>query len=338
MAIVTVTGAAGHVGANLVRALLTRGHQVRALVHRDRRALEGLDIDIATGNVRDLDSLLPAFAGADLVFHAAGYISISKGERPRLEAVNILGTRNVVDACLQCGVQRLVHFNSIETLLGEPTNRPVDESRTVVASRHHTPYAQSKAAGEQEVRRGLAHGLDAVILYPTAIIGPHDYRLGFPNSGLLAILNGKLWALVQGGFDWVDVRDVVDGALQAAVCAPSGARYILSGHWASLSGLAKLAEEICGVQTPRLVFPMWLARVGAPFAVALGRLNGGQPLVTPAALKPLSGNYRISHERATRDLGYRPRPLKETLVDTWNWFENNGFSPPLSGGSGHEVA
>ena len=93
-------------------------------------------------------------------------------------------------------------------------------------------------------------------------------------------------------------------------------------------------------QAARSAFPTArpLARVGAPFAVALGRLNGGQPLVTPAALKPLSGNYRISHERATRDLGYRPRPLKETLVDTWNWFENNGFSPPLSGGSGHEVA
>jgi dihydroflavonol-4-reductase len=334
MATVIVTGAAGHVGANLVRALLARGQKVRTLVHRDQRALEGLDVEIATGDVRDLDSLLRAFVGAELVYHAAAYISISEDEWPRLEAVNIHGTRNVVKACLQCGVQRLVHFNSIETLLGQSSSRPVNESRTAAGSRHHTPYARSKAAGEEEVRQGLARGLDAVILYPSAIIGPHDYRLGFPNSGLLAIFNGKLWALVEGGFDWVDVRDVVDGALQAAVRAPSGARYILSGHWASLSDLAELAEEIGGVQAPRLVFPMWLARVGAPFAVALSQLSGGRPLYTPAALKPLSGNYRISHERATRDLDYRPRPLRETVADTWNWFENNGFSSPLSGDNG----
>jgi dihydroflavonol-4-reductase len=205
-------------------------------------------------------------------------------------------------------------------------------------SRHHTPYARSKVAGEEEVRQGLALGLDAVILYPSAIIGPYDYRLGFPNSGLLAILNGRLWALVDGGFDWVDVRDVVGGALQAAVCAPSGERYILSGQWASLSDLADLAEEIVGLPAPRLVFPLWLARVGAPFAAALGRLNGGRSLYTPAALKPLSGSYRISHERATRDLDYRPRPLKETVVDTWHWFENLRAPRPYSGDAEPEVA
>jgi dihydroflavonol-4-reductase len=204
-------------------------------------------------------------------------------------------------------------------------------------SRHHTPYTRSKAAGEEEVRQGVARGLDAVILYPSAIIGPHDYRLGFPNSGLLAILNGKLWALVDGGFDWADVRDVAYGALQAAVCAPSGERYILSGHWASLSDLADLAEEIVGLRPPRLVFPMWLARIGAPFALALGRLNGGRPLFTPAALKPLGGNYCISHERATQDLGYHPRPLKETMVDTWNWFENDRAPRPFSGDNVQQV-
>jgi dihydroflavonol-4-reductase len=336
MAIVTVTGAAGHVGANLVRALLARGHQVRALVHHDQRALEGLDINIVRGDVCNLGSLLPAFVGVEVVYHAAGHISISRDEWPRLEAVNNLGTRNVVDACLQCGVRRLVHFNSIETLLGDPSVGRVDETCTVAGSRHLTPYARSKAAGEEAVRHGLTRGLDAVILYPSAIIGPYDYRLGFPNVGLLAIFKGDLWALVEGGFDWVDVRDVVDGSLQAAERAPSGARYILSGHWASLPDLAALAEEMGGARAPRLVFPMWLARVGAPFAVALARLNGARPLYTPAALKPLGGNHRISHECATRDLGYRPRPLRETLADTWTWFENSGFSPSLYGDRGRE--
>jgi dihydroflavonol-4-reductase len=321
MTTIVVTGAAGHVGANLVRALLARRLSVRALVHRDQMALEGLGVEIVAGDVRDLDSLWPAFAGAELVYHAAGHISISTDEWPNLEAINIHGTRNVVEACLRCGVRRLVHFNSIETLLGESNGRPVDESCPVAVSRRQTPYARSKAAGEWEVRRGIERGLDAVILYPSAIIGPLDYRRGFPNKGLLAIANGRLWALIDGGFDWVDVRDVVDGALQAAARAPAAARYVLSGHWASLRDLAELVSGINGVDIPRLILPMWMARIGAPFAVALNHLAGKRPLYTPASLKPLGGNHRISHARAARDLNYQPRPLIETVAETLQWFD-----------------
>ncbi len=321
MSAIVVTGAAGHVGANLVRELLAQGQHVRALVHHDRRALAGLDVEAVPADVRNLDSLLHAFEGAELVYHAAGYISISSDEWLRLEAVNVLGTRNVVEACLRCGVERLVHLSSVETLLGQPFGELVDESRALVDSRYGSPYARSKAAGEKEVRQGLARGLDAVVLYPSAIIGPHDHRLGFPNTGLLAICRGELWALVDGGFDWVDVRDVVRGALEAAARAPTGRRYILSGHWASLRELANLAEEINGFRARRLVFPMWLARAGAPFAVGLNRLAGKRPLYTSAALKPLWGNHRLSHARATQELGYEPRPLKETIVETLQWFE-----------------
>lgn len=321
MTTIAVTGASGHVGANLVRALLARRLCVRALVHQDQRALEGLDVEIFAGDVRDLDSLLPVFAGTELVYHAAGYISISSDEWQNLEAINILGTRNVVEACLRCGVRRLVHFNSIETLLGESNGRLVDESRPVVVSRRQTPYARSKAAGEKEVKQGISRGLDAVILYPSAIIGPLDYQGGFPNKGLLAIADGKLWALIDGGFDWVDVRDVVVGALQAAARAPVAARYVLSGHWASLRDLADLVSGINGMDVPRLVLPMWMARIGAPIAVALNHMAGKRPLYTPDSLKPLGGNHRISHARATRELDYQPRPLTETVAETLQWFD-----------------
>ena len=170
----------------------------------------------------------------------------------------------------------------------------------------------------------MARGLDVVILYPSAIIGPNDYRQGFPNAGLLAICEGRLWALVEGGFNWVDVRDVAEGALRAGEHAPAGAKYILSGHWASLHDLAELAREITGAPVPRLVFPMWLARIGAPFVTAASRLAGRRPLYTSAALQPLEGNSDISHARATRELGYQPRPLRETVVETLQWFENRG--------------
>ncbi|MBN1138038.1 MAG: NAD-dependent epimerase/dehydratase family protein [Anaerolineae bacterium] len=321
MSVVVVTGPAGLVGANLVRTLLARGQPVRALVHHDRRALEGLDVEIVTGDVQDPESLRRAFAGADLVYHAAAHISILMSDWERLAAVNIIGTANVVDACLQCGVRRLVHFSSVDALEHDPSGKPLDESRPLVRSQRYPPYARSKAVAERHVRQGLARGLDAVVLYPSAIIGPYDYRLGFPNAGLLAICNGKLWALIDGGFDWVDVRDVVDGAIQAAARAPTGGRYVLSGHWASLRDLAVLANQVNGVKVPRLVLPMWVARLGAPFVAVGSILAGKRPLYTSAALQPLSGKQRSSHARATRDLDYCPRPLKETIGDTWQWFE-----------------
>jgi dihydroflavonol-4-reductase len=319
---VVVTGASGHLGANLVRALLARGEPVRALVHRDRRALDGLHIEVAQGDVTDQDSLRHAFEGAKVVYNAAGYISISAHEWQRLQAVNVLGVRHVVDACLQCGVSRLVHISSIEALVDEPVTVPVDESRPLVRSRRYSPYARSKAAGEMEVRHGAARGLDAVILNPTAIIGPYDYRLGYANAGLLAISNGQLRVLVDGGFDWVDVRDVTQGALKAAAQAPYGSRYILSGHPASLRTLAKLVEETSGSRRPRIVVPMWLAHVGVSLLTIWNGLTGRRSLYTPAALRPLRSNSQISHARATRDLGYRPRPLKETVTDTLAWLKS----------------
>jgi dihydroflavonol-4-reductase len=324
MASVVVTGAAGHLGACLVRTLQARGQEVRALVHRDRRALDGLDVEVSPADVTDPISLRRAFTGADIVYHTAAYISISMGESQKLHEINVLGTENVVEACLRCDVRRLVHVSSIEALECEPLSTPVDESRPLIQGGSSAPYACSKAASERQVREGMDRGLDAVILYPTALIGPYDYRQGFPNAGLLEICEGRLWALVEGGFDWVDVRDVAEGILQAAERAPAGARYILSGHWASLHDLAELAHEVTGAPVPRLVFPMWMARIGVPFAAAACRLTGRRPLYTSAALIPLSGNRNISHARATRELGYRPRPLRQSVVETLLWFENQG--------------
>jgi dihydroflavonol-4-reductase len=295
---------------------------VRALVHHDQRGLEGLDVEVICGDITERDSLRPAFAGVELVFHAAGCVSISMNGWSLLQAINVLGTRNVVDACLQHDVRRLVHFSSVETLLGDSSTEFVDESCVPSGIRGVPPYARSKAAGESEVRRAIARGLDAVILYPSAILGPYDYNLGYPNAGVLALANGSLWALVQGGFDWVDVRDLVQGAVEAADRAPAGRRYILSGHWASLRDLAILARQVNGTRVPHLVFPIGLARLGAPFATALGSLLGRRPLFTSAALYPLRDDRRISHDRATRELEYQPRPLAETVAATLQWLDS----------------
>jgi dihydroflavonol-4-reductase len=321
---VVITGATGHIGANLVRALIDKGRPTRCLVHVNRQAIAGLDTEIIQGDVCDQESLCRAFRGAEVVYHLAANISLSMDDWPLLELVNVSGTRNVVEACLRAGVRRLVHFSSIHALVQEPLSTPVDESRPLVESRRCPPYDRSKAAAEKEVQRGMERGLDAVIINPTAIIGPHDYQLSYFGEALLALAQRKLPALVTGGFDWVDVRDVVEGSLRAEERAPSGARYLLSGHWVSLCDLAAMVAEIMGVSVPRFVCPRWLAGVGAPVVTAFDRRRGKRPLYTSVSLRVLKSNRNISHQRATGELGYQPRPFRETLVDTLRWFEENG--------------
>ncbi|MBN2392506.1 MAG: NAD-dependent epimerase/dehydratase family protein [Anaerolineae bacterium] len=321
---ILVTGAAGHVGANLVRASLEKGEHVRALVHRDRRALAGLDVEIVEGDISIPASLEHAFAGAEVVYHAAAEISLQMDNRLFVHQINVLGTRNVVEACLHAGVRRLVHFSSIHALNYAAQPGLIDETCPLVDD-HHSPYSDSKADSEREVQRGIAHGLDAVILRPTAVIGPYDFRPSHIGQVLLELARGTLPALVKGGFDWVDARDVADGALRATEQAPTGASYMLSGHRISVSDLAATIEHITGQRAPRFVCPMALARVGAPFASALARLTGARPLYTSVSLSALRLTSPISSARASHDLGYQPRPFDDTISDTLTWFREVGF-------------
>jgi dihydroflavonol-4-reductase len=318
-----VTGATGHVGANLVRTLLARGREVRALVHVDRRPLAGLNIEIVAGDVRDPASLDKAFAGVDTVYHLAATISLTAG--PALEAVNVTGTRNVVEAGLRHRVTRMVHFSSIHAVAPDPTRPLIDESCALVDAAHCLTYNQSKSGGEAEIRRGLDRGLDVVIIRPTAILGPFDFQPSFFGEVVLSLARGRLPALVAGGFDWVDVRDVVQGAIRAQETATPGSEYLLSGHWATLREVAVMVDSIAGGGVPGFTCPLWLAGLSAPFAAAAARLRKRRPLFTPFSIDTLQTSSQVSHHRAARELGYLPRPLRDSVRDTLQWFHKAGL-------------
>ncbi len=325
---ILVTGATGLVGGNLVRALLEAGKPVRALVHTDRRALDGVDVEIARGDVRDPEGIARAMKGAEVVYHLAGEISLEMNTWPKVEAINVLGTRNVVEACLRCGVRRLVHFSSIHAITQAPFDSPVDEDRPLVnATQAVPPYDRSKASGEREVQAGIARGLDAVILNPTAILGPNDFRPSYLGEALVLLARGKIPALVCGGFDWVDVRDVVRGAMLAERMATRGKRYLLAGHWLSVREIAELVAQVTGRRPPLFTVPMQLAEMSAVPMGWLARLRGSHPIYTRVTLHALRSNRRISRDRAEQDLGYTSRPMAETVRDTIGWFAAHGYIP-----------
>ncbi len=328
--VVVITGASGHLGANLVRALLENGRHVRALVHKDRRALTGLDVETVAGDICEPDSLYRAFNGAETVYHLAANISLMMNDWTLVKKVNVDGTQNVIDACVKCKVKKLIYFSSIHAIEAAPDDTVINETCSLAESKDCPPYDLSKAAGERLIRSAVDRGLNAVIVNPTAIVGPYDYQPSHFGSVLTAIANRKLPALIKGGYDWVDARDVARGAMDAEAKAPAGAKYLLSGHYVSVSDVAAMIETITGSPTPQFITPMWLAQASAPIVTCFNRVLRRRQYFTRVSLRALRSNRYISHEKATRELGYNPRPFRDSLVDTLRWFQKNGNIPASS--------
>ena len=315
---VAVTGASGHIGANLVRELLSRGYRVVALVRQSSRALDGLDVEKVHGELSDRPSLARAFRGVEQVYHLAGFISIQNGENEKLERINVEGTRNVLEACQSEGVSTLIHFSTIHALRLEPLDQPVTEDNPLLGDRtgHGGDYDFSKAGAERLVRQNNRGSLAIRIIYPTAVFGPNDFKLSLFGQAIQKIAQGQLPALVSGGFDFVDVRDVAWGAVEAAEKGMDGDRYILSGHYIDMPGLAAVIAELTGVAPPLFTCPAWLAGLFAPTMGLWARWRGEAPIFTRDSLAALHTNKVMSHACAAEKLAYQPRPFRQSMQDT----------------------
>ncbi len=289
------------------------------MIHRGDSSLAGLDLERVPGDVRDPSSLERAFAGAELVFHLAAVISIQGDRGGLVPTVNVEGAENAAAAALHAGVRRFVHTSSVHAF-DLSRGGTIDETSPRSEARHLAAYDRSKAAGERAVREAVAHGLDAVIVHPTGIIGPFDFEPSRMGRTLIGLRDRTLPSLVAGGFDFVDVRDVVNALLAAAGRGRTGESYLAAGAWVSVVDLARAAAAITGAAPPKLVSPMSLARLGVPFAAAWGWLTRQEPLYTRESLSTLAHPARISAAKAERELGYHARPLEETLRDTYAWF------------------
>jgi dihydroflavonol-4-reductase len=320
-----VTGATGHLGANLVRALVEMGRRVRVVVHRGSQSLERLDVERVNGDVCDPASLEHAFAGAEVVYHLAALISISGERGGMVSRINVEGVRNAAGAALKRGVRRFIHCSSIHAFRMAGARGVIDETSARTEQRRAFAYDASKAAGERELRAAIERGLDAVIVNPTAVIGPNDFGPSRMGRMLIDLHRRRLPALVSGGFDWVDARDVVAAMLAAETKGRTGENYISSGHWHSVSELAKIASATTGVRLPRLTVPAWLALLGCPTAALQGRLAKQEPLYTRESLATISHKCRVGRDKAMRELGYAPRQLAETIRDTYAWFDRAGM-------------
>jgi dihydroflavonol-4-reductase len=207
-------------------------------------------------------------------------------------------------------------------------DEPLDENRQLITSGNFPPYNRSKAEGERIVRAAVNQGLDAVIINPAGMIGPYDFQISHFGTTMISMAQGRLRAIVDAGLNWVDTRDVAEGMIRASEQAKAEEKYILSGHWASLQDIAQQVAQFSGHNSPRMVLPLWMAKASAPFVSSLDRIRGKRPLFTTISIKELESNRYLSHKKASNELGYEPRPLKETIFDTLQWFQVNGYISP----------
>lgn len=314
-----VTGAAGHLGGTLVRLLSRAGVEVYALALPSERTHALRGVRWFTGDVLDPESLRPLFEGCEqretYLIHAAGIVDISGMLTERMRAVNVEGTRNVLNLCLEYPIKRMVYISSVHALPEREDMGVVREARRFSPEWVTGGYAKTKAEATQAVLDAAAAGLDAVVVHPSGIIGPYDENGNHLVQLLRDYLTGKLPACVRGGYDFVDVRDVAAGCIRAAQCGRKGECYILSNRHYEVREVLRLAREAGGGRRVP-VLPMWLARAAAPLLSWVAKLRRQRPLYTRYSLYALSSNDRFAHEKATRELNYRPRDLRRTVRDT----------------------
>jgi len=320
-----VTGASGFVGRNLVADLLDRGWDLRTFGRRPLPGADAARVDHVVGDVRDQHRVAEAMHGVEVVFHLAARITLLT-EDPDAWAINVDGACTVAEAARTAGVRRLVHCSSVHAFDAARCRIHLDEFSP--RSGGGSPlYDRTKAAGEEAVRRSIDAGLDATIVNPTGIIGPNDPELSRVNRLLLTAARGHLLAATGGGFDFVDIRDVVDGTVAALDAGRTGENYLLSGHHSSAVRLTRMAAGLNGHVGPLVALPTGLARRLSPVGERIGRRFGTDSF-TPAAIGALLDDPTVDHARATAELGYRPRALEDTVRDLIWWFTETGLLRP----------
>ena len=321
---VAITGASGHIGNCLVRELKKQGAEIKVLIHNFRNDLDELDIELIEGNLLEPESLNKLCNGVDVVFHLAARIAIENRYSPQVYKTNVTGTKNIIKAANYGGAKKFIHFSSIHAFQTQSSDPILDESRSMVET-NKTIYEFTKAEGEREIMKAVKEGLNAVVLNPTAVIGPFDYRGSLLGQAIIGIYQNKLPFLVSGGYNWVDVRDVVSASIKAIESGRKGEKYILSGEYCSLGELSAMISKISGCRIPVIV-PVSLARLACPFFQIYSSITKKEPLYTYQSLDILVNSpVNISNEKARKELGYEPRPLEQTLKDTFDWYREKNF-------------
>ncbi len=323
-----VTGATGFVGSAVARALLREGRTVRVLArpNSDRRNLEGLDVEIAEGDLAHPESILRAVQGVEEVYHVAADYRIWVPKPEEMDRVNVTGTELLLRAAADAGVTRFVYTSSVAALGVPPHGEIGDETTRIEPHQVVGTYKRSKYRAQKLVERFVEEtGFHVVIVNPSTPIGPYDIKPTPTGRIIVEAANGRIPAFVDTGLNLVHVEDVAEGHLLAAEKGRPGESYILGGeNWT----LADMLHEIAAMtnrRPPKVRLPHRAVFPVAVVAESWGRMTGKEPFVTRDALKMSKARMFYSYAKAERELGYRSRAAREALRDAIDWYRAQSY-------------
>lgn len=320
-----ITGAAGHLGGTIVRKLVEGHEAIRALVLPGEANIPNGVSEIFYGNINDPNSIEPAFVHDEnislIVIHCAGIVSIASKYDQMVYDVNVTGTKNVVDLCEKHNAAKLVHVSSVHAIPEKPNGEIIREIT------HFNPddvvglYAKTKSEATAYVLEAAGRELNVSVVHPSGISGPFDFGRGHLTTLVIDFYKRRLTAGIQGGYDFVDVRDVADGIISACEKGRRGECYILSNKYFSVKDILHMLHEITGIKKITTFLPLWFVQLTAPLAELYYMILKQTPLYTAYSIYTLNSNAQFSHDKATDELGYSPREMRQTLTDTIEWLK-----------------
>jgi dihydroflavonol-4-reductase len=312
-----VTGASGFLGWHVARLLVERGHRVRALVRTGR--VDDLDVETVPGDLRDPDSLRRAVQGCRIVFHVAADYRLWSKDPSELYRSNVDGTRNLLAAARDAGVERVVYTSTVGCI-GIPAGGIGDETTPVSLDDMAGHYKRSKFLAEQVAMEFAREGLPVVIVNPTAPIGDHDVKPTPTGKIVLDFLQGAMPAFIDTGLNVVDVRDTAEGHLLALKHGRPGERYILGSENLTLAQILEKLARITGRKAPTARLPYAVAWIAGAFSTGLANLTGKPPRVPMEGVRMAKKKMWVTHEKARRELGFNPGPAEKALARAVEWF------------------
>ncbi len=325
-----ITGANGFLGNNIIRKLeLDVNNEIRAFVLKGDhiKSLEHLKCKIYYGDITNKSTLSSIFENINgkevFVIHCAAVVYIKSKYNPFIYNVNVNGTKNIVDKVLEIKA-KLIYISSVHAIPEKYNNSLITEITNFNPNNVHGLYAKTKAEAAMYVMNAIKYkGLNACIIHPSGIIGPNDYGNSHLTQLIKKVTDGKLFACVKGGYDFVDVRDVADGVINACKNGNKGECYILSNRYITVKELCDLVCDVQKRKKIKLVLPITLAKLIAPLFELYYNFKKQTPLFTKYSLYTLSSNANFSNKKAKQYLYFKNRNIKETVKDTVEWINKN---------------
>ena len=327
MGIALITGGSGHVGANLVRELSSRGYEVRCIdFDNDHRAFEGFNVELVKGNITDISTLDNAFKDVEVVFHTAAVISLDRKDKDLIRSVNVGGTENVCEMSLRHDVKKLIHFSYVDAFVREPLEDPLYENRSLVTDPNAVPYDLSKADAQRIVLEYCDKGLNASIIHPSGIFGPNDFKPSLFGQEFINIANGKRPYSINVGYDYVDVRDLCKTSVDCIDKGEIKQNYIVGGNYMDFVYMSEVMSEILNKKLIRSTLPFGFIYMSLPGSYISSLIKKTPRAITMDSIHTIKvQNKNIPSSLSKEKLNHNPRPVEETIQDTIEFFQKRGL-------------